>query len=99
MDCPEAFEASFRGEVGDYRLSYRPNADNGLIETTIEGVEMTWPVDFVEKGPNGEWELGGLTLGAEVLWNDVYWFELRTTAGAPLNFWGNQILARSDSSV
>ncbi|MBW8859261.1 MAG: hypothetical protein JF570_05880 [Caulobacter sp.] len=96
VDCPEAFEMTFRGEAGVYRLSYRPNADKGLIQTTIDGVDMTWLVDFVENGPDGAWELGGLTRGTEALWNDVYWFELRTTPGASLNFWGDQIIARSD---
>ncbi|WP_446485458.1 hypothetical protein [Caulobacter sp. LARHSG274] len=99
MDCPAAFEATFRGEDGDYRLSYRPNADKGSIQTTIGGVEMTWLVDFVEKTPDEEWELGGLTRGTEALWDDVYWFELRTTQGAPLNFWGDQVVVRSDASA
>jgi len=99
VDCPDAFEAAFVGPDGEYRLAYRLNADSGLIETKIGGVEMTWIVDFVEKTAEGHWELGGLTRGSQDVWGDTYWFEMRTAAGAPLNLWGDQILLRSDPPV
>ena len=64
---------------------------SGLGETA----DGEWAVYVCERNAHG-WELCGITQGTQHVWGDTYWFELRLGPAVRLNFWGNQVLIRSD---
>jgi hypothetical protein len=92
---------NFLGAEGCYEISFQPTDDwDGIIDVTINGVDMRWGVDDSDLEDSGGIVLGGITTGTKTLWNDVFWFELRIDDKPPIiRYWGNQVIWREDRSV
>lgn len=92
---------SFLGAEGVYKINFQPTNDwDGIIDVTINGVDMQWSVDNSDQDESGDIVLGGMTYGSETIWNDLYWFELRLhDRPAIIRYWGDKIIWREDRSV
>lgn len=98
---PAAFSLSFTGPEGPYAIRFEPTDEwDGVIEVSIGGVAMRWPVAVATQEVSGAVVLSGMTSGSEPLWSDQYWFELRVSDVPPLiRYWGNQIIWREDRAA
>ncbi|MDQ3075078.1 MAG: hypothetical protein M3Q88_05655 [Pseudomonadota bacterium] len=98
---PKAFQLSFSGPEGPYRVQFTPTDDwDGVIDVTIGGYAMRWDVDNADKGEDGRCSIGGMTTGTEDFWNDRFWFELRFEDTPPvIQYWGDKIIWREDAAI
>lgn len=98
---PAAFSQTFSGPEGIYTVLFAPDGDwDGVIDVSIGGLEMRWPVLNAEQENNGAIVLGGSTDGSESLWGDQFWFELRLDdAPRLIRYWGNQVIWREDRAA
>ena len=89
---------SFKGSEETYEIDFTPTDEwDGLINVTIQGVQMRWDVVDASIDQDGIVSLGGMTTGSEDLWKDQFWFELRVTAFPPvIRYWGDRVIWRED---
>lgn len=99
--APEPFSISFRGPEGPYTIHFRPDGEwDGLIDVTVGGVAMLWPVDDIHTEDGDGLVLGGFTRGTEHLWNAQHWFELRLHDSPPvIRYWGDRVILREDVAI
>ena len=92
---------SFSGPEGSYTVHFRPIDEwDGIIDVSIAGTAMCWPVLNVDREDDGRLVLGGMTAGTEHIWNDQFWFELRLDDSPPaIRYWGNQVIWREDTAI
>lgn len=96
---PAAFSISLDGADGNYTATYTPDRNDGFINVEIGGVAMRWWAQVVELDPDGALQISGMTHGTKPLWNDSYWFVLFTGENPRIEYWGNQVLWRTDAKA
>jgi hypothetical protein len=99
--APQPFSISFAGPEGSYTIHFRPDGEwDGLIDVTIGGLAMLWPVEDIQTENGGHLVISGLTKGTEDLWNQQLWFELRLHDSPPIiRYWGDKVVWREDAAV
>jgi hypothetical protein len=96
--APDAFAAVLQGPDGSYTLRFSPDqdGDGGRLLATVNGKSFFWPVNVVERSPEGELTLSGMAAMKEE-WGDGFWFELRIEPGPPsITYWGDRVIWRTD---
>lgn len=98
---PAPFTVRMTGPDGAYDLAFRPTDDwDGVIDTVIGGVAMTWHVVTSDLHPEGGRSLGGMTIGTDAAWGDQFWFELVLgPEPSTITYWGNQVVWRVDHAT
>ncbi len=93
---PPSFQATFLGPTGPYRAVYLPDDRDGMVDVFLGEANLRWSVDFVEDVGGGSFKLCGLSSGSDTMWGDTYWFVLHTGVPVHLDYWGDQVLVRTD---
>jgi hypothetical protein len=98
---PASFSMPFIGPEGPYRVRFDPTDEwDGVIDTSVGGLQMRWDVVNAEQEEAGGLVLGGMTTGSQSLWNDEFWFELRLDDNPPtIRYWGDKVIWREDRSI
>ena len=98
---PKPFTVTMAGPEGSYNLSFSPIDEwDGVIDVAIGGIQMAWPVTRIEQEEGGRVCLSGMTVGAEEVWNDQFFFQLWTGLYPPtIEYWGDRVIWRTDSST
>ena len=97
----QSFQLKLEGPDGLYLIDFAPTGKGeGKIEVSIAGHQMTWPVEGTSVGDSDREFLGGMTVGSEVIWGSVFWFELHLNNSPPLmRYWGDKAIWREDLAV
>src|SRR5688572_1045924 len=90
---PEAFAMRVAG--GAYELAFRPGDRPVIAVRGLVADVLTWWVERCDRTEGG-WELSGLTHATKPIWGDVYWFIVHTTGERRVEYWGNQVIVRTD---
>lgn len=73
-----AFNAQFSGPECPYaaRFTSLNETDHGRLDVRICEVELTWWVQTADIDADGAVSISGMTEGADLFWEDEFWFEL-----------------------
>lgn len=101
LPAPVTFNVTLAGPEGSYELAFHPIDEwDGVIDVVIAGRRMAWPVTRIEQDKEGRVCFSGVTVGAEAVWNDQYFFQLWTGPAPPkIEYWGDKVIWRTDPSV
>ena len=99
VPAPEPFSVSFIGDEGRYTMHFRPTDEwDGVFELAIAGQTLVWPVLTIDRTESGELTFAGATDGGDALWDDQFWYVVRTEPAPPtINYYGDRVLWRTDT--